>query len=186
VQIPNRPHTIRSCTSTSATSDTTPGGNSSTTPAGPRRIQIEEGTYHHREHWPARVTRQGLYAGFGFAIGGGSLPWLYQAWLAKDWVSFGAILVCAILVFFAVTKVWMRKLQRQWSAAVLMVCVLTAMTLTAVNLRWTAWMYAYRQSAAYDPRGDVSLTTINLILIGLFVALFGPLRDTIRPAQSGE
>jgi hypothetical protein len=45
------------------------------------------------------------------------------------------------------------------------------MTLTAVNLRWTAWMYAYRQSTAHDPRNNVSPTTINLILLGLFVAL---------------
>jgi len=81
--------------------------------AGPRRIQIEEGTYHRREHWPARVTRQGLYAGFGFGIGGGSLPFLFQAWLAKDWLSFGAILACAILVFFAVTKVWVRYVRHK-------------------------------------------------------------------------
>jgi len=52
-----------------------------------------------------------------------------------------------------------------------MVCVLTAMTPTAVNLRWTAWMLAYRQSTAYDRRGDVSLTTINVIVLGVFVVL---------------
>ncbi len=80
--------------------------------AGQRRIQIEEGTYHRRELWPARVTRQGLYAGFGGAIFGGSLYFLVQAGRAKDWVSFGAILACAILVFFVVTEVWIRKLQR--------------------------------------------------------------------------
>ena len=80
--------------------------------AAQRRIQIEEGRYQRREPWPARVTRLGLYAGFGFGIGGASVCWLYQAWLARDWVSFGAILVCAILVFFVVTKVWMRKVRR--------------------------------------------------------------------------
>jgi RNA polymerase sigma factor (sigma-70 family) len=79
---------------------------------GPRRIQIEELTYNRRERWPARVPRPGLYGSFGGAIGGASLPWLHQAWRARDWVSFGAILTCAILVFFVVTEVWMRKLQR--------------------------------------------------------------------------
>ena len=79
---------------------------------GPRRIQIEEGTHHRGEHWSARVTRQGLYAGFGGAIFGGSSYFLIRAGTAKDWVSFGAILACAILVFFVVTEIWMRKLQR--------------------------------------------------------------------------
>ena len=45
------------------------------------------------------------------------------------------------------------------------------LTLAAINLRWTAWMHAYRQSSAYDPRNDVSLLTINLIVLGLFVVL---------------
>lgn len=80
--------------------------------AGPRRIQIEEGTYHRRERWPARVTRQGLYTAFGSAIGGGSLPFLVYAGRAKDWASVGAILACDILVFFVVTRVYMRIRQR--------------------------------------------------------------------------
>jgi hypothetical protein len=80
--------------------------------AGPRRIQIEEGTYRRRERWSARVTRPGLYGSFGGAIGGASICWLYQAGLAKDWVSFGAILACAVTVFFVVTEAWMRKLRR--------------------------------------------------------------------------
>ena len=65
----------------------------------------------------------------------------------------------------------MRDPQRYWSVALLTVCALLTMMLLAVNLRWTAWMRAYRQSAAYDPRNDVSLLTLNLILLGLFVAL---------------
>jgi TRAP-type C4-dicarboxylate transport system permease small subunit len=52
-----------------------------------------------------------------------------------------------------------------------MVCALTAMTLVIINLRWTAWMHAYRQSAAYEPTNDVSLTTINLLVLGVFVFL---------------
>jgi zinc protease len=79
---------------------------------GPRRIQIEEGTHHRRGHWSTCVTRQGLYASFGGAIFGGSSCFLVHAGLAKDWVSFGAILACDILVFFVVTEIWMRKLQR--------------------------------------------------------------------------
>ena len=80
---------------------------------GQRRIQIEEGTYHCREHWPARVTRQGLYAGFGGAIWGGSFPFLAEAVRAKDWVSFAAILACDVLIVFAVTEVWMRYLRHR-------------------------------------------------------------------------
>ena len=137
-----------------------------------RRIQIEDGTCRPREYTPGRMTRPGIYASFGGGIFGGTAWLLIMAWLVKDWVAFSAILGCDILVFLAVAEVCVRDPQRYWSLAVLMVGALMAVTLTAVNLRWTAWMDAYRQSTAYDPRNDVGLTTINLVLLGVFVALF--------------
>ncbi|OHB66849.1 MAG: hypothetical protein A2Y76_01225 [Planctomycetes bacterium RBG_13_60_9] len=136
-----------------------------------RRIQIQDGTYRPPEPSPARITRSGLHASFGGGIFGGTLWLLILAWLVKDWVSFSAILACDILVFLAATEICVRNPQRYWSVAVLMVCALMAVTLTAVNLRWTAWMDAYRQSAAYNPANDVSLLTMNLVILGAFVAL---------------
>ncbi len=137
-----------------------------------RRIQIEEGTYRRPEYSPVHITRRGLYASFGGGILGGTLWLLILAWLARDWVSFGAILAADVLVFLALTEFCVRDLQRYWSAAVLMVGALMAVTLTAVNLRWAVWMHAYRQSTVYEPRNDVSLMTMNLVLLGVFIALF--------------
>jgi hypothetical protein len=74
-----------------------------------RRIRIERGP----GHPSARVTRRGLYASFGGGIFGASVCFLYQAAVAKDWVLFGAIVACGILLFFAVTETFLRCAQRR-------------------------------------------------------------------------
>ncbi len=138
-----------------------------------RRIQIEEMTY--RRPGPAGVasiTRRGLYASFGGGIFGGTAWMLPFAWIARDWVSIGAILVCDVLLLLTVAAVTQRDRRRYWSVATWMLCVLLAVTLMVVNLRWAAWMSVYRQSTHYDSINDVSLTTINLIILGAFIGLF--------------
>jgi RNA polymerase sigma factor (sigma-70 family) len=136
-----------------------------------RRIQIEDGTCRQPEYTPMPVTRSGVYGSFAGSIFGATLWLLILTALAGDWVSFSVIVGCDILLFLGATALCLRDPQRYWSVAILTACALLAMTLAAINLRWTAWMHAYRQSAAYDPRNDVSLLTVNLILLGLFVAL---------------
>lgn len=138
-----------------------------------RRIQSEEGTCRRPgPTGPASITRQGLYASFGGGIFGGTAWMLSLAWIARDWASIGVVLACDILLLLIVTAITQRDRKRYESVATWMVCVLLAMTLTVVNLRWTAWMRAYRQSTVYDPMSDVSLTTINLIVLGVFTGLF--------------
>jgi RNA polymerase sigma factor (sigma-70 family) len=137
-----------------------------------RRIQIEDGTYRHPEHPSACITRRGLYASFGGGIFGGTFWLMILTWLAKDWILFGLILGCDVLLWFGAVALCTRDPQRYGSLAAMVVSVLMALTLVAVNLRWTAWMRAYRQSAVYDPASDVSLTTINLIVLGVFTGLF--------------
>jgi RNA polymerase sigma factor (sigma-70 family) len=137
-----------------------------------RRIQIEDGTYRRPEYTPMPVTGSGVYGSFAGSIFGATLWLLILTGLAGDWVSFSVIVGFDVLVFFGATTLCLRDPQRYWPVAILTVCALLAMTLAAINLRWTAWMHAYRQSAAYDPRSDVSLLSINLILLGLFIALF--------------
>lgn len=138
-----------------------------------RRIQSEEGTCRRPgPTGPASITRRGLYASFGGGIFGGTAWMLPLAWIARDWASIGVVLACDILLLLIVTAITQRDRKRYGSIATWMVCVLLAMTLAVVNLRWTAWMRAYRQSAAYDPMSDVSLTTINLIVLGVFTGLF--------------
>ncbi len=71
---------------------------------GERRIQAEEPT--------TGVNRQSLYGGVGGGIFGATGWLLYQAGLARDWLSFGAILAFDLLIFLIITRLWIRKLQR--------------------------------------------------------------------------
>lgn len=138
-----------------------------------RRIQSEEGTCRcPGPTGPASITRRGLYASFGGSIFGSTAWMLLLAWIARDWASIGVVFACDILLLLIVTAITQRDRKRYGSVATWMVCVLLAMTLTVVNLRWTTWMRAYRQSTVYDPVSDVSLTTINLIVLGVFTGLF--------------
>jgi RNA polymerase sigma factor (sigma-70 family) len=136
-----------------------------------RRLQMEEGTCRPYEHRPPRLTRRGVYGNFGGSIFGASLWLLILSGIVQDWMSFGAILGGDTLLALFAARLYVRHPQRYWSVAFGMVCALTAMTLVIINLRWTAWMHAYRQSAAYEPTNDVSLTTINLLVLGVFVFL---------------
>jgi RNA polymerase sigma factor (sigma-70 family) len=136
-----------------------------------RRIQIEEGTCRQAERGLAHVPRPGVRGGFAGPIFGGTLWLLILTGLAGDWVSFSVIVGCDVLLWLGATALCARHPQRYWSVALLMACALLAMTLAAVNLRWTTWMGGYRQSSAYDPRNDVTLLTLNTILLGLFIAL---------------
>jgi len=136
-----------------------------------RRIQIQDGTYRPIEYASARFTRPGIYGSFGGSIFGSTLWLLILAALAQDWVSFAMILACDILLFLAATATTLHSPERYWLVSVLTLCAMMAVTLAAVNLRWVAWARAYRRSAAYEPTNDVSLLTINLIILGLFLAL---------------
>jgi hypothetical protein len=53
------------------------------------------------------------------------------AGIARDWASFGAILTCAVLLFFVAAESCVREPQRYSSVAVLLLCGLMAMTLEA-------------------------------------------------------
>jgi len=74
------------------------------TKVGQRRMQNEE--------CPPGINLQSLYGGVAGGIFGATFSLVIQAALAKNWVSVAAILACDVLIFFAVTKVWIRKLQR--------------------------------------------------------------------------
>jgi RNA polymerase sigma factor (sigma-70 family) len=74
---------------------------------GQRRIQIEDA-----EHLPIGINRQSLYGGVGGGIFGATGWLLIEVGRANDWVAFAAILACDILIFFIVTRIWVRRVQR--------------------------------------------------------------------------
>jgi len=136
-----------------------------------QKIQIREGTYRPCTCAPGRITPRGVYASFGGAIFGATMWLLILASLARDWVSVALIVVCDLIIFYVASAACARKPQRCWPAALAMLCAIVAVTLAAVNIRWHAWMHAYRQSSAYNPTNDVSLRTINLIAVCLYLAV---------------
>jgi len=154
-----------------------------------QRIQIEEGTCRRPEDGLAYVARPGAYGSFVGPIFGETLWLLILAGHAGDWVSFSVIIVCDVLLLLGATAFYARTPQRYWSIALLTVCALLAMTLTAINLRWAAWVDAYRRFPIYDARNDVSLLTLNLILLGFLVALlalFATQYARHKAARSGQ
>jgi RNA polymerase sigma factor (sigma-70 family) len=136
-----------------------------------RRILVEDGTCPPGEHQPARITRPAVYGSFGGSIFGATLWLLILAVLARDWVSFGVLLGGDVLLFLLATALCVRRPQSYWSVAFGTACALMVMTLAAVNLRWTVWRHALRESPAYNPTNEVSLTTINLMVLSVFVTV---------------
>ncbi len=136
-----------------------------------QKIQIRDGTYRPDTCTPGRITPWAVYASFGGGIFGATMWLLILASLARDWVSVALIVACDLIIFGAASATCARKPQRYWPTALAMLCALVAVTLAAVNTRWGVWMHAYRQSSAYDPTNDVSLRTINLIAVCLYLAV---------------
>ncbi|MCU0915899.1 MAG: sigma-70 family RNA polymerase sigma factor [Planctomycetes bacterium] len=136
-----------------------------------KRIQIEEGTSHSPGEGLAYIPRPGVRTSFVGPIFGGTLWLLIVTGMTQDWMSFGVIVGGDVLLSLVAAMFYARHPERYWSIALLMECALMAMTLAAVNLRWTAWMQAYRRSTTYDPGNDVGLRTLNLILAVLLIAL---------------
>lgn len=136
-----------------------------------RRIQIEDGTYHRPEEAVVCLTRSGIYGSFAGSIFGATVWLLILAGLAGHWASFAVILLCDFLIFWGATLFSVRHPERYWLAVVAAVGAIMALTLIAINLCWTAWMTAYRRSIFYETRNDVSLLTINLIVLALFTVL---------------
>jgi len=132
-----------------------------------RRIQIEEGTYRQPATGPSGITPRGIYASFGGGTFGATSWLVILAGIVSDWPAMAGILVGSLATFYLATAICVRNPQRYWSAAVFTVCAFTAVTLTTINLRWEMWMERYRHSRFYEPANDVSLTTINLLVVAL-------------------
>ena len=132
-----------------------------------RCIQMEDGTYRQPED-VVSLSTSGIYGSFAGSIFGATLWMLILAGLVGDWRTFVLIVCCDVSIFCGATVFCVRHPRHYWFAAILAVLGVMAMTLVAVNLCWAAWMAAYRLSSAYDARNDVSLSTLNLVLLGLY------------------
>lgn len=124
---------------------------------------------------PQCATKSSTYGSFSGIIFGPTLWLLLLAGLVHDWAASAVIFACDIALFLIVTRMCLGCPERYWSGVFVVVSGLVVMTLTVINLRWNDWMIVYRQSSQYNPTNDVSLKTINLIVIAAYVAIGLPL-----------
>jgi len=117
---------------------------------------------------PSKLT---VYGSLGGAIFG-SLCWLaVMAIVCQDWLALVLVTIAAIALFIWATRSILSGKMHYWPAAKWSLAGIVAINLAGVNLRWDRWLEIYRQSQWYDPANDLSLQTVNLIilLLGAFL-----------------
>ena len=140
-----------------------------------KRIQIADGTFQSVKQTPQKMTRSSVFGSFSGMVFGSSAWLLIMTGLVHDWTALVSIIACDLLVFWIATRICLRRPDRYWPATLASLSVLGVMTLTLINLRWTVWMDAYRQTSSYNPTNDVSLRTLDLIVVGAYLALAVPM-----------
>ncbi len=78
------------------------------TKIGQRRMHLEE----QGDRPTKRINRPSLYGGVGGGVFGATFWLLVQAWLARHWLAFGAILACDVVLFLAITRLWIHRFER--------------------------------------------------------------------------
>jgi hypothetical protein len=144
-----------------------------------RQIQIEEGTYVDPATLPAgnlsRITPNAIHASLAGAVFG-SLCWIpIIAAIARDYALGLATVAFALFLYAAGVRAALRRPEAFFRVAIVQTAAIAAWTFAAVNWRWDLWMNAYRHSRAYQPTSDLPLWAMNLLLAGLFLAIFARL-----------
>jgi len=120
---------------------------------------------------------------YGSLAGGifGGTCWLYPMTLiAEDWFLIPVVLVVTITLFVLTSQWSLRGRFPYYQNAIAAVIGVTILNLVLVNWRWDQWILAYRQSAWYQPSGEMSLTAVNLLILAICVFIVVALLAT-RP-----
>lgn len=147
--------------------------------------QTEDSARLEREYPSSRVqmSRGAVYGAFAGSIFGGVAWILPTSFMAKDWPAVAVVLAAASLIFVVSTNLCLRDQNKRWRILVWVMIALCTLNLAVINLRWNLWMQAYRQTSSYNPTGDLSRWTMNLIIASIMAALlllFGHLNSRQR------
>jgi len=135
-----------------------------------RQIQKEDGTYVEPKRYPAKMSKANIYGAFGGSIFGAVCWIIPMSFIARDRLVLGMVLFAAGMIFWISTEMCLRDQKKKWRILIADGIALCALDLLVVNFRWNQWMEVYRQSSYYEPREDISLWAINLI-IGIIFAI---------------
>lgn len=155
-----------------------------------RQIQIEDGTYVDPARYPpldvSRLPRSAVYGSFAGVIFGGTLWMIIMSAVARDWGAGALVLAAAVLVYAACVRTVLRQPPRYFVASRASLLMVGLLNFAAVNLRWNAWMAAYRGHWTYEPLADWPLWAVNALLVVLFGALFLGEHRRERQARQGD
>lgn len=135
----------------------------------------------------AQMSRGAVCGAFAGGIFGGVAWILPTSFMAKDWPAAAAVLAAASLIFVVSTNLCLRDQNKRWRILVWVMITLCALNLAVINLRWNLWMQAYKQTSSYNPAGDLSRWTMNLIIASIMAALlllFGHLDSRQRKTNN--
>lgn len=136
-----------------------------------RQIQKEDRTYVEPRYQPMELSRGAIYGSFGGAVFG-AVCWVFpMSFIAKDWIVAAVVLLAAMTIFALSTQAAFRAPQRYYRIAIGALLGVGVLNLAVVNLRWTQWMVAYRQSSLYQPGNDLPLWAVNVMIVGLVAVL---------------
>jgi RNA polymerase sigma factor (sigma-70 family) len=129
---------------------------------------------------PQAISRAAVYSSLGGGIGG-SLCWMLPlCFMAGDVLTALVVVVAGLLALRLGSRAVLRAPQAYGPIAARAFLALGAFTLVVMNLRWEAWMIAYRQSALYQRGADLPLWAMNLLLVGVVVWTTVPLLRRAR------
>jgi RNA polymerase sigma factor (sigma-70 family) len=143
-----------------------------------RQIQKEEGTYVKRVHGKMKLTKGNVYGAFCGSIFGPVCWIIVIAFITKDWLTALSVLIFAVILFVISTKKCLREPGKYWRVIITDMMAIALLTLAVVNVRWGKWMKFYRDGSSRS--FDMSLWSMNLILLAVFSVLLGLLVLKIR------
>ncbi|HPA45658.1 MAG TPA: hypothetical protein PK395_07835 [bacterium] len=118
------------------------------------------------------LSKNNVYGSFGGTIFG-CVAWLLCfSVMTGDWPSSFFILAAAIAMFVIATKACLRRPQHYYQIVRWVLVGVTGLNLTLINLRYPTWIETYRKSPFYESANDMLLWKLNLLVFGLFGALF--------------
>lgn len=155
-----------------------------------RQIRVEDGTWVDPVVTAGRATTAQLWGSLG---GGtfGAVCWLIPlAFIAGEPLLAVAVMAAAGLSCWLAVRAAARAPADYFRVGIRLVAALGLLNLAVVNLRWTAWMGAYRRSAVFAYGGrEMSLIAVNLMVLAVFgglVVLFHFNDRNLRRRLAGE
>lgn len=121
------------------------------------------------------VSKSNVYGGIGGSLFGG-FCWIFlYALLCSDWFSALIVIASALSLFYWSTDKILREPARYYPVAMVNMVITYVVSMGLVNWKWNEWMKIYRENITtnplYDRSGDVSLTSINVLLTIIYGCL---------------